>query len=618
MTTLLSRQKAKVAAVAAVFGVPPLRRLELAFLGFGLAERAILVATLVYAYRVGGSATVGVVLAIQLLPAAVTAPLIATAADRIPRHRALTIGYLAQAGAAGLTGWAMAAAAGPPVVVTLVALTAILITATRPAHTALIPELSDGPDQTVAANVVSSMEEGVAGLAGPLIAGLLLAAGDPSLVFLVMAAVLAASAVVVAGVSSAGPALVMRVSGFRTLVGGLSTVLSERRAGAIVGLGGVKAIVDGALGVLVVVLAIELLGIGESGVGYLGALVGAGALIGAMASTGLVGRPRLAPSLLAGSLAGGMSISAIGLLPVAAPLLAVTGGAGGLANVAGRTLLQRLTSREVMARVFGVLEGLAMAGLAVGALLAPVLIDWVGDRAALVVVGLLLPVAAIVAWPVIRDADISVGGTKVEIEIIERVAMLRPLDPPILEGLARGSHLENVQRGRVVVQQGDPGDRVYVIDAGRYDIIADGRLLKTLESGDVFGEIALIADVPRTATVLAVEDGRLLAIDRATFLETLSSVLGRLPPSRRWSTNVSTNSIESQPVPSRTKAIISSARPRRSRAPSGRNQRSTALRMERMKMAPSLGSRPCDERRLPRSLAGGHVGMSPHICPGRR
>jgi Cyclic nucleotide-binding domain/Major Facilitator Superfamily len=525
----LWRQRAKLAAVAAVFGVPPLRRLELAFLGFAVAERATFVAILVYAYGVGGSSTVGVVAAVQLLPAAVAAPLIATAADRMPRHRALTIGYLSQAGAAGLTGWAMATATAPPLVVALAALTAILITATRPAHTALIPELSDGPDQTIAANVVTSMEEGVAGLAGPLIAGLLLGAGDPSLVFLTMAAVLAVSAVVVAGVSgTAGPALVMRVSGFRTLVGGLSAALSERRAGAIVGLGGVKAIVDGALGVLVVVLAIELLGIGEPGVGYLGAVVGAGALLGAIASAGLVGRPRLAPSLLAGALVGGVSISAVGLLPGAAPLLAVTGGAGGLANVAGRTLLQRLASREVMARVFGVLEGLAMAGLAVGALLAPVLIDWVGGQGALVVVGLLLPVAAIVAWPVIRHGDISVGAAEVEIGIIERVAMLRPLDPPVLEGLALGSHLENVERGRIVIRQGDPGDRVYVIDAGRYDVIADGHLVTTLDRGDVFGEIALIADVPRTATVAAAENGRLLAIDRATFLETLAQCPGTL------------------------------------------------------------------------------------------
>ena len=371
------------------------------------------------------------VAAVQLLPAAVAAPLIATAADRMPRHRALTIGYLSQAGAAGLTGWAMATAAAPPLVVALAALTAILITATRPAHTALIPELSDGPDQTIAANVVTSMEEGVAGLAGPLIAGLLLGAGDPSLVILTMAAVLAVSAVVVAGVSgTAGPALVMRVSGFRTLVGGLSAVLSERRAGAIVGLGGVKAIVDGALGVLVVVLAIELLGIGESGVGYLGAIVGAGALLGAIASAGLVGRPRLAPSLLAGALAGGSRSVLSGSSREQHRCWQSRVGPAVWRMSPAAHLLQRLASREVMARVFGVLEGVAMAGLAVGALLAPVLIDWVGDQGALVVVGLLLPVAAIVAWPVIRRADISVGAAEVEIEIIERVAMLRPLDPP--------------------------------------------------------------------------------------------------------------------------------------------------------------------------------------------
>jgi MFS family permease len=529
VATLLSRQRARLAAVAAVFGVPPLRRLESAFLGFAMAEWATWVAILVYAYQVGGSATVGLVAALQLLPAAMAAPLLATAADRLPRHRALVLGYASQAVAAALTGWAMATGQAPPLVVGFAALTAILITATRPAHIALIPELSAGPDQTIAANVVSAMVEGFAALAGPLIAGLLLEVGDPALVFLAMAVVLAASAVTVAGASARqAPALVMRVSPIRTLLGGVSVVLSERRTRVIVGLGGVQSIVDGALDVLLVVLAIELLGIGEPGVGYLGAVLGVGALFGAMGAAGLVGRLRLTPSLLGGVLARGLPITLVGIVPAAAPLLAVSGAGVGLGDVAGRTLLQRLAPREVMARVFGVLEGMAMAGLAVGAVVAPILINLVGAQGAFVVLGLLLPVAAVAGWPIIRAADTSAHVPEAEVGILERVAMLRLLGPPALEALALGSHFEEVERGRVVIRQGDTGDRVYVIDTGRFDVIGDGHLVNTLQSGDIFGEIALIADVPRTATVSAVEEGRLLAIDRATFLETLAQCPGTL------------------------------------------------------------------------------------------
>jgi CRP-like cAMP-binding protein len=122
----------------------------------------------------------------------------------------------------------------------------------------------------------------------------------------------------------------------------------------------------------------------------------------------------------------------------------------------------------------------------------------------------------------IRASDISADVPEVAVGILERVAMLRLLDPPTLEALAQGSHVEEIGSGHVVIRQGDTGDRVYVIDAGRYDVIADGHLVNRLQGGDMFGEIALIADVPRTATVLAVEDGRLLAIDRATFLEALA------------------------------------------------------------------------------------------------
>ena len=306
-------------------------------------------------------------------------------------------------------------------------------------------------------------------------------------------------------------------------------VLSERRTRVIVGLGGVQAIVDGALDVLLVVLAIELLGIGGArsrlsrgnrrgrglsrrhGSGWACWPTSSGAI-----AVGRCARPRVAHHRWLGFSRRRRRCWRFRVRASAWVMSPVALSCNGWRH-ARSWLVSSACSR-----------GWQWPGLPSAPYSPRFSSTWSARQGAFVVLGLLLPVAAIAGWPMIRAADISAYVPEVEVGILERVAMLRLLDPPALEALALGSHVEEVEEGRVVIRQGDAGDRVYVIDAGRYDVIADGHLVNTLESGDIFGEIALIADVPRTATVSAVEDGRLLAIDRATFLETLAQCPGTL------------------------------------------------------------------------------------------
>jgi CRP-like cAMP-binding protein len=104
--------------------------------------------------------------------------------------------------------------------------------------------------------------------------------------------------------------------------------------------------------------------------------------------------------------------------------------------------------------------------------------------------------------------------------------MLSLLPPPTLESLARALTPEDVPAGVEVVTQGEEGDRFFVVADGELDVIADGTHVATLQRGDGFGEIALMYDVPRTATVRTRKAARLYALDREDFLVALT---GHLP-----------------------------------------------------------------------------------------
>jgi hypothetical protein len=315
-------------------------------------------------------------------------------------------------------------------------------------------------------------------------------------------------------------------------VEGLRVVGHNADLALIMGLAAAQSFTRGALTVLTVVVSIDLLETGEPGVGVLTAAIGAGAVLGSLGASLLVGTRRLGAWFAVGVALWGTPVTLIGVFPhevAALGLLACVGIGNSLIDLAGFTLLARLAADEVLARVFGVLESLVALSIGVGAATASLVVDRVGVRPALVTVGLLCPVLAVASWRRLRGMDRSIGVRDHDIDMLHTVTMLSVLPLPAIEQLARGLESVQVPAGEVVFHQGDEGDHYFVIESGEVEVVGDGHVVATLAAGVGFGEIALLRRTRRTATVRALTELRLKALRSSHFLPV---VLGYTPSAR--------------------------------------------------------------------------------------
>lgn len=502
---------------------PDLRRLELAWAGSEIGDWATVIGVAVFAYEAGGAAAVGLVGLVRLLPAAVGAPFTAVLADRFQRRRVMLTADLLRAGA--LAGAAVAAFSDAPagVVYALVSFVSLVATAFRPAQAALLPSLARTPDELTAANVTSSTVESVAAFAGPAIGGALVAGTSVGVAFAVTAGTFLWSALLLSGIR--GEPVEKAEEGREAIpaaiLGGFRAIAGEGGLRLLIGLFAAQTLVYGALSVLLVVTALELLDLGESGLGYLYSALGIGGVAGAVVSAALVGRRRLATAFGIGVVAWGVPIALLGVWPSAAAavvFLALVGAANTVVDVSGLTLLQRAVPDQVLARVFGVLETLVLVAVAVGSAVAPLLVEGFGTRGALIATGGFLPVATALVWSRLRALDEVAAAPTAELELLRAQPLFAPLPGPVLENLAGDLEPVSVAAGDVVVRAGETGDRFYLVAEGELVVTVDGRRTAALGAGDHFGEIALLRDVPRTATVQATTAGRLYALARDDFL----------------------------------------------------------------------------------------------------
>jgi Cyclic nucleotide-binding domain len=509
--------------VGGVLRNPQLRRVELAFAGFNAAEWGVWIAMLVYAYDRGGATTAGLVALAQLIPAMLFAPFASSLADSRRPTRVLTGAYLAQGVAMGATATVLLAHGPALLAYAFAAVGATAVTATRPAQAVLLPALARTPAELTGANVVAGWIESISVLAAPALAGVLLANGGAGTVFAVMAALVLVAALLVAGVP--GPAATGEpghaVAG---ALEGLRIVSREPGPRALVWLLGVEAVAIGALDVLYVVLAIGVLHHGGSTAGYLNAAFGAGGVLGIVATVALVGRARLGPALVAALALWAVALVGVGALPstvAAFALLAVAGVGRTVLDVAGRTLLQRIAPPETLARVFGLLEAVSMAGLAVGSGAAPIFVALAGGRWAFVCLAALLPLGMLLVLRSLLAADSAVLPI-VEIARLRALPIFAPLGAPELEALARSVEPIEVAPGARVIAEGDAGDIFYVVAEGELEVSQRESMLRVLGRGDCFGEIALLRRIPRTATVTARTACRLDALGKEPFLAALT------------------------------------------------------------------------------------------------
>jgi MFS family permease len=519
-----------VSELAALARNENLRRVELAWGASIAAEWTHFVALGVFAYNAGGASAVGIAGLVRMLPAALVAPFAATLGDRFRRERFLVVVSLAGSAALGGSAAAFFVSRSELIVFALAAVVGVTSTIFRPALQATLPSLARTPEELIAANGATSTFESLGTLLGPLVAGILVSVANAGVVFLVAAAALLVAAgllqrVQVEGRIQATPAAKMPQPR-ELLVGGFRAVVSEPRTRLLVFLTTAQSFVRGALNVLIVVGAFRVLGAGAGAVGYLTAAVGVGGLVGAFGALSLKGR-QLAVPFGVSLIFWGLPIALIPAWPrvaVAFLLLAVVGAANSVEDVAVFTLLQRVIPDDVLTRVLGIVWGLAMGGIAIGSVAATGIVALVGSRTAFVVVGAILPLTTLIVWRQLVRIDREMLPPADELAVVEGVPMFAPLSIAAKEHMAARLVEVPVSAGEVVIRTGEPGDRFYMVADGALEVT--NGVHAGAHRGDFFGELALLRDIPRTATVIATTRSRLYALERDDFLAAVTGHSG--------------------------------------------------------------------------------------------
>ncbi len=498
-----------------------LRRTLGAFVAFTLLQWSAWVAVILYAYEKDGPSLAAAASVVLLLPAGLLAPALGGLGDRMPRGRALQLAYVAVTTAALVT--CLALRGGGPVwlVLAAAALLMLAVSTVRPVHFSVLPQLSEGPDELVSGNALSAAIDEGAEFLGPVLAGFGVAFMGPSFVLGVGVVFGVAAALLCVGLSSGTPSTDDEPEGWRAALEGLAALRGDPPALALLLVMTIDFVLAGVLAVIGVAYAVDVLGQGEEGAGLVIGAMGIGGAVGAVVAGSLSRRPRLAGMVVGGAVASGIAYAAVsGLdrLGTAMVSLAVVGAGGAVTLVAGRTLLQRTTNDRILTRVFAVQESTAFLATAFGAALAPVLLRRLDPAQAFVPIGVGAVLLGLAGLLLIRRLDARAVLHPVEVALLRNVAFLDVLPPYELERLAARATWRVVPEGTDVVRQGDPGYEFFIVESGELAVTIDGASRPALGARDSFGEIALLHSVPRTATVTALTESRLLVVRSEDFL----------------------------------------------------------------------------------------------------
>jgi hypothetical protein len=407
-----------------------------------------------------------------------------------------------------------------------------MLTLVRPTYGALLPWLARSPQELTTSYAAMGLIESTCIFLGPLLAGIVFtfattrSISGPGLAFVTFAILTLGGAIAVWSTHETNEAVSDEPDEefhAADLWAGFGYVLHEDRRRLLVALAGSGMLMLGMIDTTLIVLAIDVLHTGEAGVGFLNAALGIGSIVGASIAMVAGQRSRLFPAMRAGLVTTGAPLAVIAASPVAAvPMLAISGAGMQLCDVSARTMLQRVVPDDKLGRVFGVLESLYVGLEGIGAFAASLLVVWIGPRWSLLAASLVLPVAGFLLRNRLAALDVGVRVPAEEMARLRATDLFAPLPSQALERIARDLVPLDVPAGGMVIRQGEPGSRFYVLAEGRAVVSRDGDMIAERGPGDYFGEVALLLDQPRNATVTAASDLRVFVLERDEFLRVLT------------------------------------------------------------------------------------------------
>lgn len=534
MNELKKTLRLAVRSLRDVFCNPGLRRVELAWFGSIIGDWAYATAFSVYAYEKGGPTAVGVVVVLRYLLRALVTPFTSMLGDRYHRRLVMITSDLSAAGLILIAAFLIFVNANPYIIYIIAIVTALCVSPFRPAQASYLPQLANSPEELAASNVTSSTIESIGFFAGPAIAGILLTFSSISIVYIFDAATFAWSAFLLFGIhhskveTADNKTMANTVASGKTLSEmfiGFRVIFGNRYLYLIAALFFAQTIVAGASAVFEVTIALGLLNLNRSGLGYLNAMLGIGGFIGGFLALMLLQRGRLARDFGIGVFLWSAPLLLTAAWPtvsVTAIMMVLLGLGNSIVDINAYTIIQRITPREIMSRVFGAIESLLIGGMAIGALLMPLLIHTIGIRWGLVLIGAGIASMVSLSMAGLKRVD-TIALVPRGLELLRSVSILSVLPDPILEHLARMLVRIEAKKGEVIIQEGDKGDRFYIIESGSVEVTKKGRHIADLSVGDFFGEIALLRNIPRVASITAKSDLVLQALDREQFLPAVTN-----------------------------------------------------------------------------------------------
>jgi MFS family permease len=504
----------------------------------GIGSWAYVVALIAFVWdQTGSAAWVAAVSICRLAPMFIFSTYAGVLAERFERTRVVLASDLgALVCMMGLVAVALAEA---PVWVALAfaAVTSVATIMEEPAVAALVPQVV-GEDDLAAANGLFGVIANLNVIAGPAVGATVLALTSPAGTFAVNAGTFAVAAVLVTMLEVRSTPTDVTDDGeagmLTQLMVGARAIAEDRRAAILVAFGTVASFIYGLDTVVFPVLG-ERLGLGANGFGVLLTGLGVGGVLAGLGVSRVSKQARLATTMALSLLLVSAPTAVLAFVDnstLAFSLQVVRGAAILVVDVLAMTALQRSLPPYLISRVMGSLLSLAIGAMVAGAVVAPILLELLGLDGTLLLVGIGIPAVVVVAapwWsPMDRDAVAQLAAIQPRVELLESLGIFAQAPRPVIERLARAAGDLVLAPGTAVVREGDPADALYVVVTGELEVTAIDpagaeRRLSTMSAPGYFGEIGLLEQIPRTATVTTTTETTLYRIDGDTFHDALTA-----------------------------------------------------------------------------------------------